>query len=163
MKQDISVGNVSLELTVTATANDEGELFAIQDAKSFEFEIKTETGADGTSTFTLEAEIPAVTATETTVEEPAANNVNIKTLAGTYAGTVHVIGSEETSHDSVTIDGNSYVWKKDCGESYLYWRGTVFLALTENQFIFTNNERSEPERDAEPTEWISEPNDIFII
>ena len=164
IKQDVPVGSVKLELKVTAIANDEGNLFEVPAADAFDFEIKTVTNSENTTSFSFEAEIPAVTATATTVEAPASNTRNINTLTGTYAGTITAIGGGATSQDSVTINGNSYVWKKDCGNGeYIYWRGTVFLAVTENQFVFTNSERAEPAANAEPTVWTSGPNDIFII
>jgi|GEM_PF-6053997 len=112
MQTNVTAGDFKLTLTVTATTDDDGKLRTVYETKTFDFEVKTAQSSTDTSSFTFEAEIPSVTTTETDAQEPEASSVTINTLSGTYAGVV-MIGGVEASQDSVTITGDTYVWKKN--------------------------------------------------
>ncbi len=161
MQSNVTAGEFKLSLTVTATTDDDGKLRTVSEAKTFDFEVKSSATSTGTSSITFEAAIPSVTTTETEAQEPAAGNVTINTLAGTYAGAV-MIGGVEASQDSVTITGNTYVWKKITNDGNIYWRGKIFNKVSDDLFTLTNGERTETEENGQPVNW-SKDGAIFIV
>ena len=162
MQANVTAGDFKLTLTVTATTDDDGKLRTVSETKTFDFEVKTATSSTDTPSFTFEAEIPSVTTTENQAQEPETSSVTINTLSGTYAGAI-MIGGVEASQDSVTITGDTYVWKKITNAGNIYWRGKIFNKVSDNLFTLTNGERTETEENGEPVNWSSEKGDIFII
>ena len=161
MQSNVTAGEFKLSLTVTATTDDDGKLRTVSEAKTFDFEVKSSATSTETSSITFEAAIPSVTTTETEAQEPAAGNVTINTLAGTYAGAVMIDGAE-ASQDSVTITGDTYVWKKFTNDGSIYWRGKIFNKVSDNLFTLTNGERTETEENGQPVNW-SKDGAIFIV
>ncbi len=162
MQTNVTAGDFKLTLTVTATTDDDGKLRTVSETKTFDFEVKTAPSSTDTSSFTFEAEIPSVTTTETEAQEPEASSVTINTLSGTYAGIVMIDGVE-ASQDSVTITGDTYLWKKITNDGNIYWRGKIFNKVSDDLFTLTNGERTETEENGEPINWSSEQGDIFIV
>lgn len=161
IEANVTAEDFKLTLTVTATTDDDGKLRNVSETKTFDFEVKKQSTSSDTSSFTFEAEIPSVTTTDTEAQEPVASNVTINTLAGTYEGT-QTDENGEISYDSVTITGNTYLWKKIGGDKDYYWRGKIFNKVSDNLFTLTNGEITETEKNEEPVNW-SKDGAIFII
>ncbi|MCR4630518.1 MAG: hypothetical protein K5786_02690 [Treponema sp.] len=162
IEANVTAEDFKLTLTVTATTDDDGKLRTVSETKTFDFEVKKQSTSSDTSSFTFEAEIPSVTTTDTDAQEPVASNVTLNTLAGTYEGTL-TYGKGEISNDSVTITGDTYLWKKNMNDENYYWRGKIFNKVSDNLFTLTNGEMTETEENGQPVNWSSEIGGIFII